>query len=347
MFKLSIGNCLIATLIAVLVAIGCEDDTVSVKKPAPEPPALLTPRLWHPASPPISMNDETALPAANVVRAFWYQIEPDSGATMRDFNPELSKEIDVPVTTMHIEVDFVPDDPTRWTGIMAGFKGFPDPYGYLNGREPLDLSNATVMSIWVNDFKPDPQDRGGKIYIELGSIDEDFYRPDLNEHDREDRDGYGFTLGGDHNEDTGLDGIHTGYPGDDPYDDYWSTRIPSDGNRFTHVNGTEGNGREDSEDLDQNEQLDQLNAYFRYEVDLSATPVVDVRAEFPSYSDFKNSKDSWRLYKSSLADYHVVMPTGRVPYRDEIKYMRIWFDHIGEVLDRSSMRIQIREIEFE
>jgi len=339
---------LILALLVAAIAVGCEDETTNVEPGVTEPPALLTPRFWYPASPPLSMDNSTALPAANAVRAYWYQIEPEWGATTRDFNPETSTENDVPVTTMHIEVDLIPDDPARWTGIMTGFPGSWDGHrgtgGVPGGLDPLDLSKSDVMKIWVNDFKPNPGDRGGKIYIELGFIDEDFYRPDLNEHNLEDADRNGFTVGGEHNEDTGLDGILTGQPGDDPNDDYISQRM--DDNRFTHINGTEGNGRADDEDLDGNEQLDLLDAYFRYEVDLGAKAVRDVRRDYPTFSEFKHPLDSWRLYEIRLEDYDAVTPTGRVPYRDQIKHMPIWFDDIGAVVNPQVKCTQMREIEF-
>ena len=342
---------LILALLVAGVAVGCEDETTNVEPEVTEPPALLTRRFWYRASPPISMDNYTPLPAANAARAYWYQIEPEWGATMRDFNPETSKENDVPLTTMHIEVDSIPVDSTSWTGIMTGFSGswdgYKGPHGVPGGLDPLDLSKSDVMKIWVNDFKPDPAERGGTIYIELGFIDEDFYLPDLNDHNLEDADRDGFEMGGEHNEDTGLDGISTWEYGDDPDDDYFSQRIPADGYRFTHINGTEWNGLPDDEDLDGNGQLDLINGYFRYEVNLSADAVQDVRRDYPAFGEFKHPEDSWRLYEIRLDDYHAVTAWGRVPYRDQIKHMRLWFDDIGKVISPRVKCIQIREIEFE
>ena len=351
MFRGSSVSLLSAALLVAVVANGCEDDTVNVKQPAPVPPALLTCQLWYAASPPISVDEESALSPDNAVRVFWYNIEPDYGATVRDFDPEVSDENDAPVVTMHIDLDVFPQDPSRWAGVMTGFSGSWDGYsgsgGVPGGLDPLDLSEAKIIKFWVNDFKASPADRGGKIYVEFGFIDEDFYRPDLNEYDREDRDGNGFTVGGDHNEDTGLDGVPTGQEGDDPDDDYDSHRIAADGNRFARINGTEGNGRPDDEDLDGDAQLGLLDAYFRYEVSLSDSAVLDVRRDYPTFSDFKNPLDSWRLYEIRLEDYDAVTTAGRVPYRDEIKHMRIWFDDVAAVFNPMVGCVQIRELEFE
>ena len=61
----------------------------------------------------------------------------------------------------------------------------------------LDLSTAQYLEIWVNDFDTIPANstpRGGTVHIDFGRIDEDFYQPDQNEFDNEDKLPYGWTI---------------------------------------------------------------------------------------------------------------------------------------------------------
>ena len=85
------------------------------------------------------------------------------------------------------------DDTTQYAGIMLGFQG-----------GGLDISQGQFLEIWVNDFKPDPFTRGGKLRIDLGIIDENFHDMDVSTFDDEDKDRDGFAATFD---DTGLDGL--------------------------------------------------------------------------------------------------------------------------------------------
>jgi len=291
----------------------------------------VTRRTWYPASPPLdpTKTDETALPADKRAKIFWYNIEPDRGVHRRDLNPDLDERESTLVPSLDIELESIPEDATEWSGVMTGFRG------------GLDLTQAQFIELWVNDFQPDSTLRKGVLHLDLGYIDEDFYEPDLNEHDREDADGYGFTIGGDQNEDTGLDGFLTGEAGDDSDDDYNSQRSPESDNRFTRINGTEGNGYADDEDLDGTGQLDQRNGYFTFEVDLSASAVTDIRRDFPDFKDFTDELDTWRFYRIDLSDYARL---GRDPLIDQIKHARIWFTDIGGAVNPARSRLQLAEI---
>ena len=170
------------------------------------------------------------------------------------------------------------------------------------GGGGLDLTNGQFIEIWVNDFTQDPLRRGGKLRIDMGTIDEDFWEPEKSEFNDEDRDRDGFAAAFD---DTGLDGefndteICNGCadPNDPNGDDLDLTRQQG---RFTKVNGTEANRAYDTEDLDGNTQLDQINAYFSYEIDLASAAAVDISQEFPNYEGFEDpghQHDAWRKYR--------------------------------------------------
>ncbi len=297
----------------------------------------LSRRSWSWASPPVDPEDPTftqTLSSEKNAGLFWYNIEPDRGVHRRDLNPELDERESTLVPSLEVEFFEPSTDSTEWAGVMAGFRG------------GLDLSQGQFIEIWVNDFQTKSADRKGVLHLDLGFIDEDFYDPDDNEFNNEDSNRDGFTIGGELNEDTGLDGISTGEAGDDPDDDYISQRIEEDGNRFTRINGTEGNGLLDSEDLDGSGQLETANAYFTYIIDLSDSAVVDVRRDFNPPNDFyTDSLDSWRQYRINLGDYAEIKKDGK-PAIEQIKHMRIWFDHISDTVSPRRSRIQICGFKF-
>ncbi|UCH84303.1 MAG: hypothetical protein JSW50_01040, partial [Candidatus Latescibacterota bacterium] len=215
---------------------------------------------------------------------------------------------------------------------MTGFRG-----------GGLDLSQGQYIQIWVNDFKPAPEDRKGILHIDMGFIDEDFYEPDASApaggpvFNNEDANRDGFTA---LTEDTGLDGVFDGEDGDDPNDNYSSQRIDD---RFSQVNGTEGNFLWDTEDLDGNGQLETSNAYFTFEVDLSDSAIVDIRRDFNRPDDFYTDEfDSWRQYRIPLSEFVSINKDG-APSIEQIKHLRIWFENIGETVSAARKRIQISD----
>jgi hypothetical protein len=290
----------------------------------------VTRRSWYPASPPLDLSDTNLLPlpADKRTKIYWYNIEPDRGVHRRDLNPDLDERESTLVPSLDIEFDAIPEDSTEWAGVMTGFRG------------GLDLAQAQFIELWVNDFQPASANRKGVLHLDLGYIDEDFYKPDENEHNLEDWNKDGFIIGGELGEDTGLDGVFTPKEGDDPDDDYNSQRIEADGNRFTRINGTEGNGLSDDEDLDGTTQMEERNAYFTFEVDLSDSAVTDIRRDFPSFKDFTDSLDTWRFYRIDLGQYQQLGD----PLIEQIKHARIWLTDIGNAVNSRRSRIQIAEL---
>ena len=77
-------------------------------------------------------------------------------------------------------------------------------------------------------------------------------------------------MGGNLNEDTGLDQKTTGTTGADPFDTYhYDDSAPeSDPRKYSQVDGQEGNQDLDTEDLNGDQQLSTGNHYFQIAVDL-------------------------------------------------------------------------------
>jgi hypothetical protein len=316
-------------------------------------------RSWYQASVPVDPSDMQSKVELDSLWGFlWYNIEPNQGGVhRRDLNPDLNTRENTLVPTLDLEIDprLNPLE-TRWIGVMTGF-----------GAGGLDLSRGQYLEIWVNDFKPDPADRGGFLRIDMGRIDENFFDPANGDWDDEDQERDGFQRCWD---DTGLDGEFNANPScvannigisrdeesGDPNidangDDYVPQRI--DG-RFSKINGTEKNGVYDTEDLDRSGQMDRVNSYYSFVVDLSDTAVVDIRESFPNYfneADFNTEQhglDSWRLYRIKLSDATIVSPSGSEPRFDEIRHVRVWFDDIAaafqDVEDPGRRRFQIAEM---
>ncbi len=168
------------------------------------------------------------------------------------------------------------------------------------------------------------------MHIDLGIMSEDFYRPGENdEPDKED--GLETPTDGilDGGEDVGLDRIKTGDPGDDPTDDFDNEKVVINGaEEYPNINGTEGNNKLDSEDLNDNGGLDEDNIYFEYSVSLNQGEEF-MEGEF----------NGWRLFRIPLHNsdnYRVITDNANeVPNIKKISFSRIWF----EVEDSTRVRI--------
>jgi hypothetical protein len=221
-------------------------------------------------------------------------------------------------------------------------------------RRDIDLSQAQFLDVWVNDgrqYRPgvDPSTyRRGVLHIDLGIINEDAiwerrdprseaYRmatdslrakPPNFKLDTEDVDLDGeLDLAQGVGEDTGLDGIPDGQPGDHPFDNYaFDEDLPQDDpEKFAYVNGTEGNGRLDTEDLNGNGVLDQKDAYFEFTIPLDDTSLVetDVFRDFGATHDI-DEDNAWRRIRIPIngAFLDTVGPAAW----NKIQHVRIWIE---------------------
>ncbi|KPJ50856.1 hypothetical protein AMJ40_01730 [candidate division TA06 bacterium DG_26] len=228
----------------------------------------------------------------------WYN--PEDGVRAGDIHEGLPPQERERRETV-LELWFEPEDTSSWASIAT-----------LLSPTRIDLRNYTFLEIWVKGDK-------GILNIDLApKVSEDGIRRDSRGNivgygtfDTEDK---GPTRDGilDWNEDTGLDGVDgtdgQGVSGDDGNDDY-DYRFGS--RNYSRVNGTEGNQKLDTEDLDGNNILETRNQYFEYAIDLSDTLFQD-----------KRTQAGWKLYRVPLSSGE---SKGQgEPDRADVKYGRIW-----------------------
>ena len=221
----------------------------------------------------------------------------------------------------------------------------------------LDFSGIEAIELWVNDWRDEARVRGPglRLHVDLGRVSEDQMRaPDLppnlllDTEDRRPRDNFLIL-----EEDTGIDGVDdsasdaltapvdlvTANEQDRMGDDFGlavDTYAELDPRRWTRINGTEGNLMAypipDGEDLNLNERLDSVEAYFEYTIDLSEGSrrylVTDVHEEFAGQAvPYPPGPDNgWRRYRIPIDD------SLRVRFGEpDLSYalqLRIWVDGI-------------------
>lgn len=222
-----------------------------------------------------------------------------------------------------------------------------------------DLSRAQFLDFWVNDFIPIDRlhEREGTIHLEIGVVSEDaiwqrvppdqlnessFQAPDgmLNSED-DNEDGQLDDPGGGQGEDIGYDFLTDAEEGTgaDPAFDNWEFSESSEDNdrkepaddptrtqRYQHINGTQGNGRLDTEDLNGNVILEGLNSYFHFAFDLADTSLVEAESSLApdQDSEYSNFTRGWRRIRIPLASMDTV-GVG-VPSWDQVRHVRLWLE---------------------
>ena len=191
---------------------------------------------------------------------------------------------------------------------------------YLGNQ--LDFSNKKYIELLVKVDKYQETIPNITLHVDLGDINEDFYTDygGLNVLNTEDKNNDG-ELSPD--EDTGLDGIPDGQPGDDPNDNAAFGEADADGD-YPFINGTEKNNKLDTEDLDGNGVLNQLDRYLSYAVSLSN---IDP-SQNPYLVDYITST-KYMLIRIPLdvpSAYDIVnnSTTGVQPTLKKVSYARIW-----------------------
>ncbi len=195
----------------------------------------------------------------------------------------------------------------NWGGIMK----------YVGNQ--LDFSQKKYLELLVKlDVRNNEPIPNATLHIDLGDINEDFYTEygGLNVLNNEDKNNDGVPTT---EEDVGLDGIAKEELGAD-LNDVASNEIDQATGDYLYLNGTEGNGVLDTEDLDGNGVLNQLDRYFSYSVSL----VDSLHLENINH-------DGWRLYRIPLTDpeyYQIInnSSTGVLPTLKKISYARLWLE---------------------
>jgi hypothetical protein len=184
----------------------------------------------------------------------------------------------------------------------------------------LDFSNKKYIELLV---KVDKYDEGSDpnitLHVDLGDINEDFYTDygGLNVLNSEDKNNDGVLSA---SEDTGLDGIPDGQPGDDPNDQAESTN-PDD--NVNYKNGTEKNGLLDTEDLDNNGVLSQLDRYLSYSVSITNTDA----SQNPYLIEYNSNRFMLiRIPLDQTSAYTIVnnSSSGIQPSLKKVSYLRLW-----------------------
>jgi hypothetical protein len=226
-----------------------------------------------------------------------------------------------------MQLFFQPEGGTdSWGGIMRCI----DRYG-------VDFSTRTHISLYVRATDSAQQ---ASLYIDLGErMNEDSYWPERVGSeiamrangllDTEDKNGDGI-LSNDEN--TGYDGLmnpdEPGYssgnpdPNQDDYELEYGSGVPRE-DWFKKINGTEGNNKLDTEDLNRNGVLDTANTFFRVRIPL----------DDPEYIVHGPNEYGWMLISVPLNDSLLVtvpdFVTGE-PTWSKIVFARVWTEGFAQ-----------------
>ncbi|MBC8365785.1 hypothetical protein H8E52_00095 [bacterium] len=308
---------------------------------------------WTLAAEPVDFTAHQGIPTLAKTRAeasYWFH--PQNATFRRDFNPFLDEEeagIPVDVLSIRIPIHLTEDqlaafpalaqtDLTNrafgdsiWVGLMQGFRSSDDLQ-----QSWIDVSQYEYLDIWINDFHQEPEERFGRLHIDLGMMSEDYWDPESNELDSEDRFNHG--VFDELEEDTGLDRIYD--PGEmlidnpfadpsDPAGDNWNPEWQSETypNSYFKINGTEGNRRLDTEDWNGNGWLDSGNSYFTFSVGLNASALVDMVEAYANLGEVPENNKAWRLYRFYLSEAEIRKdPSENPPDWSQIRAVRIWLE---------------------
>ncbi|MDO9172060.1 MAG: hypothetical protein Q7W29_09530 [bacterium] len=259
----------------------------------------------------------------------------------RYLNPELREQEareSQQVLQIHLSNGGEAWTPESWGGITHGL-----------GRNGVDLTKAQFLEFWVNDFRHEALGTtpDGTLHFDFGYINEDGYWPvgtggalETGTYQREDG------VMGDApdgiweiREDVGL--------GNDAVRDRFNADFGTDGDPYPWINGTAGNNREDSEDLDGDSILDDKDGFFTISVDLADSAMVDVLRDFPPSEVTANldQRLSWRKYRIRLGDRLPVVPPGGItPQLATATHLRIWFENRDPAAAETVRDIQLTEI---
>jgi hypothetical protein len=259
----------------------------------------MTRESWVPASPPTDYDWRDT-------RNVWWYLK-DREVLEEDIFPEVESrpgEAFIPVLEMDVKslkhAEATIDPARQWTGLQR-----------LVSKAGSDFSRLKFLEVWL---RKKSSDGGGRMHVDLGTVSENFYRPwvpDTLHTEDSDRDGELSDT-----ENTGLDGVADGLPGDDPNDHYSYNESDPIAIRYAHINGYENDpGRvPDTEDLDGDGNLDVDNTHFRFSFDLS---------EDSPYFTKKN--EDWYNFRIPLDEADTL---GGSPNWISTKYIRFFFTDI-------------------
>jgi len=296
---------------------------------------------WRDLSPPDSLTFLPGLSRQEKMdhkgKTFWFTRTP-SDVTVEQIYGDRKKvaRSDQQVTVM--DYVFLPDSP----GTYNGTPELSDPTKSWGGNMKVLSSTASnlveenveFIEFWLNIKKaPD----SAKLYIDLGRISEDVI-PN-NRLDTEDIFN-NETITQPEIQDLGLDmltdeqetALYGSTKADPAGDNFFFLRNdaihPFD---YYSINGTQGNAVltdigliPDTEDLNRNGNLDQVNSYFRYEIPLDTN-----REANPFIAGGGLTEFGWYLYRVPIKDF--MMEIGN-PQFTQIEYIRMYTEGVPEWL---------------
>ena len=301
---------------------------------------------WKLSSPPINSFDNQLLNNDNRSKMYWYNPYQDVNTTDIWPNKETSSRAGNN-TTKTLILDFNGESDSDWNGITTNFY-----------QGSTNQSDKKFLEIWFNSSQM--EDNDAILHIDIGYISEDInLNGSLDTEDKPDNSGIGnFIL--DDGEDTGLDGcadfFEDGEGGcvdqtsqspynidtnPDPNQDNWSYNPNITPIDYSQKNGTEGNSLmegytyPDTEDLNNNFTLDNINSYF-------TTSFKPTEVGIPTNDGFEDT--DWKLYRIFLSDFEKITTNNsalEVEWSD-VKSLRLWMNNINS---NSTNKIQIAKIE--
>ncbi|MBD3225068.1 MAG: cell surface protein SprA [Caldithrix sp.] len=285
-------------------------------------------RTWSMASPPkklVALEEQgLSTPIDSVVnksRANMSWFNPYHQVPIKDIWPNRDVNAQTGQTTDVLGIDLWRDEDTHrdsaWVGIMRSTLSF------------ADQQKTKYIELWVKGDS-------GRAHINIGRISEDWYmkgnnvRGEQSYHNlnTEDRNNNGLL---EENEDTGIDGIADGRPGDQPNDNWEEPNRGAlnvyDGISYDGINGTEGNSQSresrypDTEDLDGDGQLSLSNEYFEYTFSL------DPNAPDAQKWIKGSTEKGWRLFRIPIKDFTDKIGQPNEQFQ-QIFFVRLWFDQL-------------------
>jgi len=294
---------------------------------------------WKDLSIPNELESLTELSTANDSvtmtykgKSFWYNVLP-SDVSVKNIWPE--KKVargDEQVTVL--DYVYIPNTPgtfnysrniasvnksQTWGGMMKQLS---------STANNLVDENIEFLEFWL---QADSATTDAKIYIDLGKISEDVIpNKELDTEDKNKNDLI------DDGEDNGLDGLTNAqeqakFNSTDPDPSHDDFSFSNTGTRtkltYFNINGTQGNaaltdiGRfPDTEDLNRNGFLDQLNSYYRYEIPLSTKDNPFIAG---------GGTNGWYLYRIPLKD--TLLAYGN-PSFSVVEYLRLFVTNVTDTV---------------
>ncbi|MCL1827445.1 MAG: cell surface protein SprA, partial [Candidatus Cloacimonetes bacterium] len=262
-------------------------------------PLGITRTVWVPASEPYSTNlIKSRVNWFNATNVYARDVYPPNTLSAKDKTEKVSV-LDVKLLPPPIHSPGITNN--MWGGLMK-FVG-----------NQVDFSEKEYIEFLIKVDSLDTTLKQLKMNIDLGDVSEDWYTDFGGRGVLNTEDGVNGTLKDGRFEarkDVGFSG------GQDPWEYFSATEINGE---FPYINGTVGNGRLDTEDLNNNGRLDTTERFLRYSVSLSEASSPYLLSE----------NNGWRLYRIPLHKNDEMQSVSNVstqPKLTEVSFARFWFE---------------------